>query len=188
MSDLNARLNEIREQAGYEPLPDPGKIQGFGEGAPPPPPFTVREPVDLSQVPEPDYDDEEDVYEPVPPSPLIPQGAQFAPAPPSLSKPDFAVVGNDSSTYIADYLGRQVELTEQERAKVKRVVLGAIVRVARMQMAEVEALLPKRTRRRRKKVEEGAGSPPQSADAGSAPASPPAPKRKRRERLDGSIR
>jgi hypothetical protein len=140
MTDLISRLQEIREQQGREPLPDPGVIQGFGEDAPPPPEFRVRPDVDLSQVPEApaEYIDE-DPFEEVKP---VPEAKAF------MSKPDLTVLGMDDGGYIASHLDRQVELTATEGAIVKTVVLRAIQRVVRAQLDELSALLPKRKRRK----------------------------------------
>lgn len=163
MTDLHARLAEIRELQGLDPMPDPGKIQGLGEGAPPPPPFPERPPVDLSQVPEEpaEYiDDEEPEY-----SPLIPQPT--APAPePRFTRPDLAVASNDAGASIASYLGREVLLTEKEATAVRTVVLRALERQFLAQAAEVRALRPQRKRRSRvakDKRENSEVAPPSAA-------------------------
>jgi hypothetical protein len=143
MTDLRTRLDEISEMQGRAPLPDPGIIQGFGPNDPPPPPlpdFPIRPPVDLSAVPEaPEefFDDEDD-------SPLIPRAPEVEARTETVRVPDLAVLGNDNAGTIATYLGRQVELTSQESASVRRVVLKALARRVKSELAEVEALMPKR--------------------------------------------
>ena len=67
--------------------------------------------------------------------------------------PDLTILGNDDAAYIAAYQGRQVELSTVEAAAVRKVVLQAIKRTIMAQLGEVDALLPKRKRKR-------AGEPP----------------------------
>jgi hypothetical protein len=221
--DLHQRLAEIRAQQGREPLPDPSVIQGFEEGTPPPPEFVPRPPVDLSAVPEGPtehiYDDPD--FEPE--SPLIPRTTQtpvpefqqnLPQASANLPKPDFSIIGVEGVGYAAEYMGRQVGLSEGEVAQAKALVLRAIQRSVQAQLNEVKALLPKRKRAKRKarlsdmwaKSDrqhqpsialppddpfEGAGVLPGtvSAEVGvhDSPGPQPAPK-KRRKRLDGGDR
>ena len=189
MTDLLSRLAEIRELQGREPIPDPTRIEGFGRGAPSPPPLPAgleRGPVDLSQVPENPDDFENEV---IPPSPLIPTTAtldDFSQRVQStlLPKPDLAVVGIDAKHTIAQYLGREVTLNDRESASVKAVILRALQRVVKEQLAEVRALLPKRRRRKVESEHSNVSGPL------SGPPPPPSPKRrgrKPRERLDGSL-
>lgn len=168
--DLITRLNQIADRQG-KPHIDPTRIDG--EGAPSPPPFVERPPVDLSQVPEPAeyFDDDEPQY-----SPLIPQPPASPPML-DLPRPDLAVAGNDAGSTIASYLGREVTLLEIEAVAVRKVVLRALQRQVRALLAEIEALTPKR--RRKKK---GAGVATVSAGSSAALDSQPAPKRRGRPR------
>ena len=165
---LQRDLDAIAEQQG-KTIPPGHVIQGFGPGDPPPP-SEGRLPGDVPRfrgVPE-DDDWDERAPEPVP-SPMIPRpirettlaramGAEqpagstvpSLPATPPEAAPvfDLTVIGNDGAGTIAAYQGRQVELSSTESAAIRKVVLTAISRTIREQLAKVEALLPKRKRRR----------------------------------------
>jgi hypothetical protein len=203
--DLHEQLAKFNERIGKDPI-DGTKIQGFEEGTAPVPEFVPRPPVDLSQVPDApaEYIDEDPDFEEEP-SPLIPRTTQTPvpefqqnlPQPAAdLPKPDFAIVGMDDAKldgvvlavgkYVANYLGRQVELSENEKARAQALVRGAISRALRAELAE---LRPKRRRAKRT----GAGASPGAVSAESRVDSPgpqPAPKkrgRKPKQRLDGSV-
>jgi hypothetical protein len=176
--------------------------------------------VDLSQVPEgpPEYLDEDPDFEPD--SPLIPRTTQtpvpefqqnLPQAPANLPKPDFSIIGVEGVGYAAEYMGRQVGLSEGEVARAQNLVREAISRTLR---AELAALRPNRKRRdgaaRRSRTgnvagevaapaspsrRSGAGVLPGTASAevgvhdspGPQPASSPKKPRKKRERLDGRV-
>lgn len=130
--DLNTRLAEIREMQGKEPLSNPGVIQGFQQGSPPPPDWLDPE------------DEAEDEHE-GPPSPMVPrdvavrkapQGPQVAPGGTFAPIPglDLIVVENEAA-----YKGHAVTLNQQERSSIARVILGASQRILNERLAEVEA-------------------------------------------------
>ncbi len=147
------RLAEIREQAGYAPLPDPGVI----DGPPMPIPSLDENPdedqYDLLPDPEPtrvieeqewvqnhpvNYSRPEPTPEPAPKESVeATEGSFFK----FLDK--FSLIIHDRA---AMYKSRAVELNDKENAAVVRIILGADQRVLNELTAEV---VPKRQRRKK---------------------------------------
>ena len=164
---LQDDLDRIAQLQGKS-IPPGNVIQGFEPGSPPPPEFHETG-ERVRNLPE-----DEDEFgldmpnEPRPePSPLIPKPQypareHLAQHPSTLKETletaqkvhqaflaDLTIFGNDATTTIASYKGREVELTKVEGAAVKRVVLRAIKRAIQQQLDEVQELLPRRKRRKR---------------------------------------
>lgn len=156
---LTDQLAEFDRMRGKEPT-DPHHIDGAPNELPNLPPSfggqtgDASDPYGLDDPPPPE------------PSPLIPRRSPIdrriepverpsSPVEalpgsvPVLTPPDFAVVGMDTEggSYVASCSGRQVVLTATERAQVRQVVLRAIAREIREDLAKVAAQLPKRQRR-----------------------------------------
>ncbi|OGO47235.1 MAG: hypothetical protein A2Z30_03345 [Chloroflexi bacterium RBG_16_64_43] len=137
MSDVLTRLAEIRQRQGLPPI-NPSIIQGFGPEEPPPP----DEPnPDNESFPE----DEDDLRAPLPPaaapevpaSPLVNLGRQATP-------PAANLLVLDS---MAAYQGQKIKLTEKEQGQVVRIVLLAVRRQLKEQLAALDRRLPRRARR-----------------------------------------
>jgi len=146
--NLLSRLEEIREAAGHEPMPDPTRISGFGPGTEPEPPLPE----------DPFEDDDDEGFTELPPaasggpewreppasrpSPLIPapQTPRAAPAP-ELAEIDL-LVANDQ----AAYKGRKVSLKPREQADLIKIILKAIRRSLDEQYQEVAGTRPRRAR------------------------------------------
>jgi hypothetical protein len=133
VSDLNQRLEQIREMQGKPPMPNPMFIQGFEPGSTPPPPLHPLE------IPPDDPMADEfldgDPPAPVPASPLVPRRpAPPAPAAPPIPPIAFQLVVADG---VAAWKGRDVILTVEESNAIKAVVLGALQRELRADLATV---------------------------------------------------
>ncbi|MGH2361006.1 MAG: hypothetical protein ACRDGM_10780 [bacterium] len=135
--DLNTRLAEIRELQGREPLPDPGVIQGFESGSPPPPPM---EDPDL-----PDYEDDD--YPPEVESPLIPHknpirrndtGEEFVARRETALVPGAGLMVVDGK---ASFRGFTVDLLDDERSAISAVVVLALKRVLEGHMEELRGAI-----------------------------------------------
>ena len=153
MGSLQDDLDRIAAMQGKS-IPSGRVITGESGG---PASFDAALPGDRYKAPVPhdpiDDDEEADERPELVESPLIPR-RQPEPEPmapeflENFRAPDLSILGNDAAAYIAAYQGRQVELTKQEAAAVRKVVLEAIKRGITAQLAEVKALLPKRKRKR----------------------------------------
>lgn len=141
MSEMLAQLARIRERQGLAPI-DGTKIEGFGPGLPPPPPLPDDFPAEPPEFPMNDPEPE--------PSPLVDLGRTppVAPEPARVPQDGLFVAGTSGQPCFASYRGRDVVLAEKEIAAITRVVLQALARTVRTQLSEVEALLPKRKRRK----------------------------------------
>lgn len=123
-TDLITQLAQIRERQGKEPMPNPGVIQGFGEGTPPPHPLDYQE----RQNDEFGLDDDNE-------SPLVPPQEYYvkkiAPAKesdmpiPAGPMPNFKLLVMDSA---AQYAGHSVVLTQQEQDSISALVIKALRR------------------------------------------------------------
>lgn len=157
--DILNQLAEIRERQGLAPI-DGTRIEGFEPGSPPPPPLPPE--IFPSEPPEfpMEYDgDGGEVHvggpytrEPTP-SPLIDLGKGAEPPPRPAEPPrtppqGLFVAWMEGLPCEASYQGRAVTLADKEKAAVVKVVLQALARTVRGQLAEVQALLPKRKRRK----------------------------------------
>lgn len=142
--DVLPHAADIRRRTGRDPIQST-TIDGFDSDQPPPPPN-----LDVPQIRHDDDPDEEwgqpaPSYQPpeIPPSPLIPRSrVELEP-----QSPDLVVKGR-----VGFYKKRSVNLNEIEEAKIAAILLGAMKREVREQAREVDALIPRRTRKRTKKV------------------------------------
>jgi hypothetical protein len=146
------QLAVIRERQGLSPLPDP-RIIGGPPMAPPPVPENFGEPTATEQDP---FDEEEP---PSTVSPLVAAGQRRDPPNLELTKETMALMEKmgpakpvlslcvfDSE---AAYLGHPVVLTDKEKRQVTQIVLKALQRVVKEQLASLVKLSPKRVRRAR---------------------------------------
>lgn len=193
MTDLIARLAEIRQMQGRDPLPDPTRIQGYAEPPTDPPPFEVNE------EPWPPLEEPEDQ-----PGPPIGTGPEPEPSEPPLSQDaamDLAELLTKKELVVMDrsamFRQRSVQLSETEWSAVVQVVLKSIRRSLDEQYAEVAGVKPRLSKPRRQRgPDAGKGQAVSVADAPghareSASASTPAPRRRGRppkQRLDGGER
>jgi len=216
--DLHEQLAQFSARIGKDPIDGTkiqGFEEGT---PPPPefeprPPVDLSQ---VPEGPPDEYIDEDPDFEPE--SPLIPRTSQtpvpefqqnLPQAPADLPKPDFSIIGVEGVGYAAEYLGRKVELSPSEVARAQNLVREAISRTLR---AELAALRPKRQRAKRRPREiggatlhtesaptynqSGAGVLPGTVSAevgvndspGPQPASSPKKPRKKRERLDGTVK
>ncbi len=152
MSDFLNQMAEFNKRIG-KTMPDPTRIEGFGEGMPPPPPLVTEpnipsaremygEPVDTQMSPL------ERVGSGMPlEPPQMPQNrVTVPPAAPEAGRsqvqlPELVVLGT-----LAALSGHEVTLTIQEEATVKEVVIRAIERKMREQRDSLRNILPKRGR------------------------------------------
>ena len=152
MSSFLEQMANFNQRIG-KAMPDPTRIEGFGEGQPPPPPVPE----------EPNIPSAKDIYgDPVEHemSPLHRVGAGMPleppqmpqnrvsgttqsppPSPTPVQMPELVVVGT-----LAALSGHEVVLTIQEEATVKEVVIRAIERKMREQRDSLRNILPKRGR------------------------------------------
>lgn len=152
MSSFLEQMANFNQRIG-KAMPDPTRIEGFGEGQPPPPPVPE----------EPNIPSAKDIYgDPVEHemSPLQRVGAGMPPEPPQMPQERFAqppmppVSGQGSVQLpelvvlgtLASLSGHEVVLTIQEEATVKEVVIRAIERKMREQRDSLRNILPKRGR------------------------------------------
>jgi hypothetical protein len=167
-------LAKIREMQGREPLPDPTKIQGFGPGATPAPPYIppARDPDVPQEWLDPELDEPQ-----TPPSPLIPQRPRATkPVPETAVPPPFSLMVMDR---VAEWKGRLVQLTEPEEKSIRAVVLLAIQREVTADLAEAGAPRVRRVRRQKPipAPESGASGAPGAVE----------PTKRRRGRPRGSL-
>jgi hypothetical protein len=143
------QLAEVSRRQG-KPFIDPRRIEGFGEGSPPPPPL---EDVKIPTAAEMFGGEPVDLPAETPAqSPLIAAAGGFKLVPEAIqqpARPDLLVMGNQAA-----YRDRGVELTEREQAVVASVVLKAIKRSLSEQFAALERSIPKRPYHRKAVAEQ----------------------------------
>jgi hypothetical protein len=136
------QMQEFSRRTG-KPFPDPTRIEGFGDGQPPPPP-TPETPGEPTRVHIPTA---AELFggEPVEPA-ETPEPSHSAPAPPTFVPPipaeDLVVVDRD-----VRFKGHRVTLTDREHGALTALVLRALKRMVSEQYAEVRKLFPQRQRR-----------------------------------------
>jgi hypothetical protein len=138
-TDFLHQLNAIRERQGKEPI-DGTRMEGFGDGQPPPPPFYDR----LSDAePRPDFPDDEEIYD----TPEVPPLVKIAMDRPRLNPAlDAELVVTENA---ATYRQRPVLLTEPEKAAIVTVVLKALRRSLDEQYQEIAGRPMRRSREKK---------------------------------------
>jgi hypothetical protein len=138
-TDFLHQLNAIRERQGKEPI-DGTRMEGFGDGQPPPPVFFDR----LSDAePRPDFPDDEEIYD----TPEVPPLVKIAMDRPRLNPAlDAELVVTENA---ATYRQRPVLLTEPEKAAIVTVVLKALRRSLDEQYQEIAGRPMRRSREKK---------------------------------------
>lgn len=190
--------NRVRQSRGLPPI-DPMTIEGFGEGAPAPPPYVPTEVPSAEAVHGPPIEQDEpgEWLPSKPTSALVPGAPAFVPPVPRETSGillDLERMTNPeptpdplakATTIVVDgraiHQGHEVGLNESEQAQVTYVILRAILRSIREQESEIAGKLPKRKR----KVGAVRGTAGRRAEKGEIPApvdSAPTPKKRGRPR------
>lgn len=129
--DVLDNMAMVRQKRGL-PAIDPTRIEGFGPGAPPVPEIRLDHEIPGAEA----YED------PDPPSPLIALGKKPEPSTASLPEPKLMVVDGN-----AVYAGQAAVLSGPDQAAIGRIVLEAVQRKLREQLAEVRRQAPRRVRK-----------------------------------------